>query len=679
MRAGNFPRIQLLTVFLAVAVWSSNANADLVGWWSFDGDLNDSSDGGNDGSGLDAETFDDNVPDAIGGGMSLRMNGERDGVLVEPNDNLESEEFTLAYFINPDGAAQSGGFERLTSRGSDSFETALSGSDELSYFNPSVAWNQTGIFVENEEWTHVAWRNDGSDMRLLVNGQEEFVGPGFTEPPIDLFKIGVRHNDIEGYEGLMDDVLLWDDTENPLSDQDIETIASSGVATFLGGGGAEDTDEDGILDRVEDENGCLDKNTPDADKDPDEDGLLNLAELSARTDPCEADTDGDTINDKAELDRKDGGEAAPTNPRKKDTDGDTLADNVETDTGTFVSATDTGTDPLRADSDDDGLTDGQEVAADLGTDPTKTDTDGDGFDDGAEVRAESDPKDASSIPTIGLVGWWPLDGTLNDRSESENHGEALIDENYEDSAPEVLGGQSLRFDGEADGVRIEAADNLDGNPFTLAYFINPEDAEQSGGFERLTSRGGDTFETAISSSNELSYFAPGTGWIGTGGVAEANEWTHVTWRTDGNNMELFVNGEEAFDGAPIPEEHPSSFMHIAIRHNNVEGYEGLMADVALWRGALPDDQIKTIAEGGVAALVGGASMAFQITAITYDAAESTATITWNSRTGRAYAIDFSEDLTTWLELEDGLIGEGTETSYITPKQEPDKYYRIREF
>ena len=50
-----------------------------------------------------------------------------------------------------------------------------------------------------------------------------------------------------------------------------------------------------------------------------------------------------------------------------DDDGDGLADPVETDTGVFVSASDTGTDPNRADSDGDGLGDGVEVA--LGHDP----------------------------------------------------------------------------------------------------------------------------------------------------------------------------------------------------------------------------------------------------------------------------------------------------------------------
>ena len=50
-----------------------------------------------------------------------------------------------------------------------------------------------------------------------------------------------------------------------------------------------------------------------------------------------------------------------------DRDLDTLGDGVETNTGVFVSASDTGTNPALADTDGDGFDDGQEVAA--GTDP----------------------------------------------------------------------------------------------------------------------------------------------------------------------------------------------------------------------------------------------------------------------------------------------------------------------
>lgn len=68
-----------------------------------------------------------------------------------------------------------------------------------------------------------------------------------------------------------------------------------------------------------------------------------------------------------------------------DADDDGLADIVETDTGVFVSADNTGTDPLVFDSDGDGVGDGEEVA--LGSDPND---------------AGSTP--ATALPSLGPIG-----------------------------------------------------------------------------------------------------------------------------------------------------------------------------------------------------------------------------------------------------------------------------------
>ena len=77
-----------------------------------------------------------------------------------------------------------------------------------------------------------------------------------------------------------------------------------------------------------------------------------------------------------------------------DTDGDRLLDVYETNSGVYVSATDTGTDPLVADTDGDGISDGDEVLGTtaglnlpaMGTDPLKKDliVEFDWFDSNAE-------------------------------------------------------------------------------------------------------------------------------------------------------------------------------------------------------------------------------------------------------------------------------------------------------
>jgi hypothetical protein len=75
-----------------------------------------------------------------------------------------------------------------------------------------------------------------------------------------------------------------------------------------------------------------------------------------------------------------------------DTDDDGLADSVETNTGIYVSPSDTGTNPGVADTDGDGLKDGAEVSQ-YATNPTKWDSDGDGFSDGEEISQETDPNE----------------------------------------------------------------------------------------------------------------------------------------------------------------------------------------------------------------------------------------------------------------------------------------------
>lgn len=92
------------------------------------------------------------------------------------------------------------------------------------------------------------------------------------------------------------------------------------------------------------------------------------------------DSDGDGLTDEEE-------EIIGTDPNRADTDGDGLRDGDEVNVH--------GTDPLRADTDDDGLDDGEEITRE--TNPRDADTDRDGLEDGDEVfEFGSDPKEADT-------------------------------------------------------------------------------------------------------------------------------------------------------------------------------------------------------------------------------------------------------------------------------------------
>lgn len=80
-----------------------------------------------------------------------------------------------------------------------------------------------------------------------------------------------------------------------------------------------------------------------------------------------------------------------------DTDRDGLSDSYETGTGVYVSATNTGSNPALADSDADGIPDGQEARV-THTNPNLADTDGDGFDDLFEINTGFNPTSNTSTP-----------------------------------------------------------------------------------------------------------------------------------------------------------------------------------------------------------------------------------------------------------------------------------------
>lgn len=112
------------------------------------------------------------------------------------------------------------------------------------------------------------------------------------------------------------------------------------------------------------------------------------------------DSDGDTLTALQE-------QAAGTNPLAPDSDADDLNDNVELSgsANPYTGVALTGvpgdaTDPTKADSDDDNISDSEEVVP--GTDtfvtnPNRFDTDGDGGSDSVEIQFGSSPVDAGSL------------------------------------------------------------------------------------------------------------------------------------------------------------------------------------------------------------------------------------------------------------------------------------------
>jgi len=184
------------------------------------------------------------------------------------------------------------------------------------------------------------------------------------------FRIGAGYYGVyNSYRGDIAEILVFSEVLS-----DVDRLAVEEYLFLKYSGIVTDTDGDGISD--DDETSIYGTDPNDADSD--DDGLNDGDELGAGTDPLNSDSDGDGILDGSDPDPN----------TFNDADGDGLGDGMEVLLGT---------DPYDADSDNDGLLDGTEVDPATGTDPLNPDSDGDGVSDGDEVNVlGTDPNNSDS-------------------------------------------------------------------------------------------------------------------------------------------------------------------------------------------------------------------------------------------------------------------------------------------
>ena len=387
-----------------------------------------------------------------------------------------------------------------------------------------------------------------------------------------------------------------------------------------------DADNDGMDDAYEDAN-SLDRNVDDSAGDLDSDNSTNLEEFIRRTDPNDDDTDDDGILDGNE----DGG-------------------------GTFVSATETGTDPLVADTDEDGG--GTFVSAtQTGTDPNKADTDGDKQKDGFEVNNSTDPNDPNSksaAATVTLIDGL-LGGDLTDPEDDGIDGETILAD-----------GDNPQTAGENFNWISNAEEYFGGSEGSFDVFDN-----QIGGGQNKLCCGGEPVEITVQFEVAVSL-------------------THITLTSSNDTP-----GRDPLDFEIQGSNDGTVFETIYARADDESiwgGTRNLTAQIDL---PSPSDAYEYIRYAVTRTGIGvhaiseieyfgetGPVAPLQISSIDVNSATNEVTLTWNSRDNRTYSVFTSSDMTGFSEdVDDSIPSGGDLTSFTFALSNPidiRRFFRVVE-
>ena len=495
--------------------------------------------------------------------------------------------YTMACWINPDQASFSGD-RFIFGQGSQGIHHGFRGGNLYHAHWGSDFSGQSAL--SPDEWVHIAFTYDSeiSSGVIYVNGEFDTEmtgqqGPNGGGPLV----IGARNGGGENYVGLIDDLAVWQEV---LSEDQIAALADG---LNPAGRDNNDDDEDGLPDYYEEK---LVDNLDD----------LNGNAAGPGPGAGTGDFDGDGLTDLDEY------EETKTDPTKADTDEDGLSDGVETNTGTYVSATNTGTNPRKADSDSDGLLDGVETNTgilvdeeeDTGTDPNNADTDGDGYSDSGEIAGGTDPHDPNSkgaIPAPFLYldfedGAIDLSGNAND---GEVNGDVTFDAEGAEGGPTPTTGAS--FNGghlNIPGVDMSGIiQDIQGeNSYTLSAWIKPSDL---GGNKFLWGQTSQGIHNGIRNGGFLHQAHWGADTNGATNLSTLEgQWIHAAWVYDGDADvgTIYLNGEVDWTGGKRA---PNGSGNLLVGGSNGGGdnYRGLVDDVAVWNEALPDGTIQSLADG----------------------------------------------------------------------------------
>jgi hypothetical protein len=222
----------------------------------------------------------------------------------------------------------------------------------------------------------------------------------------------------------------------------------------------------------------------------------------------------------------------------------------------------------------------------------------------------------SKIDPETVVGVWLLD---------DAQGKVAVDSSKNAYDGKITGGQwvagkfgkALEFDGKTDNVEVVDAKELDAIPqITVVCWVNyakepPQNYAPVGKeplYRFIIGKGGSGHFVVATAAN--GWYSAGT--VASGAGITQGEWHHLAGIYDGNKVRFYVDGKLAGEGpqniAGDILDNAAGFTIAKTTANNVDFFAGVIDDIAVFKIAISEEDIKNIIAVGLANAIAGKAM-----------------------------------------------------------------------